>query len=374
MGRSFTQYWSSTVCRAAARDEGSPLIYLSGDAFARHEVSAGDRIYAITVRDGRVLLIARMEVGIVADTDQAQGLLESVDDASSSHLLAEECTALRFDRKVSKAVLKRLRFIAAQGGRPIDPSAGRGEIDVALLRGVRLLDDASAQRFDEMFVGETTYRPEFTEDEEDDDEALDGLALLEALAAWFDAEGVPYEVDDDGDLNLEVEVDDETFPVLILGNDPYVSYFVALPLRVPRRRYGVMMEALLRANFKSAAVYFDFDFDEGIVQCRSRTMNPGAILEGEDLGDLFEITVELSRRFLPAFKQVIDDEATPEEAVDAVLAQLAIDAAGGAENVRSHDEADSDGVLEMGAVDLARLFRTLQIETEGADEDEPDGD
>ena len=59
MGRSFTQYWSSTVCRAAARDEGSPLVYLSGDAFARHEVSAGDRIYAITVRDGRVLLARR---------------------------------------------------------------------------------------------------------------------------------------------------------------------------------------------------------------------------------------------------------------------------------------------------------------------------
>ena len=61
----FTHYWTNRTCEDSAREgwQGTPLDHTAGKGFRQRGVREGDRIYVVTVRQGKLFLIGRLTVG-----------------------------------------------------------------------------------------------------------------------------------------------------------------------------------------------------------------------------------------------------------------------------------------------------------------------
>lgn len=353
MPQAFTHYWTNATWKETAREAGEPLSHTAANVFIERGVEEGDRVYVVTIQKGVLHLLGRLEVGAVVDFDQAAEILEYAPWEATDHLLARECTAMRFDRAVSTEVATRLRFEGGKGPVPLKYKPS-GDLDEQTLRGVRRLTAEAADQLDALLAGEPLFQPEWPDLEESDDEegGDEEVDVLAPLVEYFDACEYAYEIDEDGDLVAFFEEEGLEYPVLgsAVGANLVVS--VELPLEVPEARRGAIAEAVVRANSESLVMSFLFDFDSGFVRCRMVVRNEDGSLESETAGVIFKVALHRAQIYTGYLQQVIDDERSPKEAVEEAEAEvdefLAID-----EDDDEDGDADGDEDVEPEVSDEA---------------------
>src|SRR4030095_1430058 len=108
MPAAFTHYWSESTLNLDP--EGQPFDHTAGNRFLRAGVTAGDKVYGITVRKGVPTLIGRMTVSSPPlSYEKACDLLPYEPWKAADHLIAAEGTAS------SKSLLRVIRLTCSSG-------------------------------------------------------------------------------------------------------------------------------------------------------------------------------------------------------------------------------------------------------------------
>ncbi len=124
--------------------------HVADNRFVDRGVQPGDFIYAVTVMDGELYLLARLEVGKICDFDEAASILGTEDLwEASDHVIASASTPKHFDRAVPFGVSERLEFVSGNTTKPLKFKSP-GQLDRQTLRGVRELDSGSAAELDRL--------------------------------------------------------------------------------------------------------------------------------------------------------------------------------------------------------------------------------
>jgi hypothetical protein len=160
MKRYFTHYWKNSTwnnqIEGFDRDSDHTLQHTAANMFRKREVSKGDSVYIITVKQGQLLLLCKLTVADVCGYEKAARLLKDENLWSAGdHIVAEYPAPIRrsFEVPVPFATTKQLRFESSQGSRAlhfVEP----GVLDQQTLRGVRELDYPSAQLLDRILAAE----------------------------------------------------------------------------------------------------------------------------------------------------------------------------------------------------------------------------
>jgi len=157
----YTLYWSSTVWRPDAT--GSPCYHTAGSGFNKRGITTGDRIYIVTVSQGRLYLIGAFTVaGPPISYDEACQRLPYNPWEAPDHLIAQPGseTSISYSRAIPLETARRLKFYSPEGEKALK-LISENAIDNQTLRGVRRLTAASARMLEAYF---TLTEEEFIED------------------------------------------------------------------------------------------------------------------------------------------------------------------------------------------------------------------
>lgn len=154
MARYFTQYWRNETWDLNRYDghQGSMLDHTAGNGFRALKVTAGDHVYIVTIRNGKLYLLCRGTVNRVTDQRGAATALKTSPDMlweATDHLLfrAEEAAREDYDREVSSKVVRSLTMLRADGPKSLSLKAD-GRLDQQALRGVCELTPQAAALLD----------------------------------------------------------------------------------------------------------------------------------------------------------------------------------------------------------------------------------
>lgn len=322
MRRAYTQLWPEALCEITAQLGGRPLRHTAGNAFIERGVEAGDRVYVVTVQKGVLVLLGRLDVERIVDERQAAGVLDYRPGNSPDHVLARTCTVLRFDRRVPRDVATSLHFDEADGAVPLRFKSV-GLVDEEDLLGVRRLTPESAAALETLLDGEQIFTFDLPEGDDDEEESDDEAAVgIGPLVEYFKSRGYTFDLVDDEALVSQFVVGDEAFDVLVHVVGPSIAITVTVPLKIADNRRHLLAEAVARANALSFAPPFIMQFDEGVVSCRSITLNDLGLLDSDTIGIVFELTLFRAMTYRPAFRAVAEGAKSPRDAVAEAEASL----------------------------------------------------
>ena len=107
MAAALTRYWRNDTWNQAAdySDAGDRLDHAAGNQFSSRGVERGDDIYVISVFEGNMYLLGRMQVDRICDQEEAERLMDRELWSASEHVIArDEGTPMDFERKVGEVV------------------------------------------------------------------------------------------------------------------------------------------------------------------------------------------------------------------------------------------------------------------------------
>lgn len=154
MPRYFTHYWQNDTVEKY-RASGRYIIEWAGsNVFLERGIDPGDVVYPVTVSDGTLYLLGRLEVERVCDVAEAEERLGYVPSwEASDYVIAADPPPAHFDLAVPLEVTRRLRFVSGQ--KPVPPRfASPGRLDQQTMRGVRELTPESADLLDRVLSSE----------------------------------------------------------------------------------------------------------------------------------------------------------------------------------------------------------------------------
>lgn len=150
MPRYFTHYWKNSTWENSRRMSAPEemLGHVADNQFVERGVEPGDFIYAVTVMDGELYLLARLELGKICDFDEAASILGTEDLwEASDHVIASASTPQHFDLAVPLGMSERLEFVSGNTTKLLK-FVSPGQLDRQTLRGVRELTSGSAAELD----------------------------------------------------------------------------------------------------------------------------------------------------------------------------------------------------------------------------------
>ena len=159
MARYFTAYWKNEYYDYCLKQglDGAPLDHTAGSRFNRSGVGSvaeeRNHVYVVTVREGLLYLVGKMEVkGPAVTQKEAAALLSYEPYDAPEHLMAKACTPMRFNWKkpVSISTTRALEFKVPGTNRTrrLKFRPGTTLLDPQTLRSVRQLTPQSAVRLD----------------------------------------------------------------------------------------------------------------------------------------------------------------------------------------------------------------------------------
>lgn len=166
----FTHYWKPET---NIQHQGEPLDSIASNQFRQRGVEVGDIVYCVTLMQGQLHLVGRMEVGEIID-----GPVKARKSAQSSDFVdrGNHCNArpgtgteIRFDRVVPMETAVRLRL---NGKPPKSDPARPGRLDTQTLRGIRRLDAASARILERVLEADSSPPPIIVAGGEKEDDAI----------------------------------------------------------------------------------------------------------------------------------------------------------------------------------------------------------
>ena len=103
MPRYFTQYWTAAQCAEDAPYAGHLLEFTAGKHFRERGITAGDIVYAVTVRRGRLFLIGRLTVREILGESEALRLLgaDNLVEGADEYIIAASATPMHFHHRGS---------------------------------------------------------------------------------------------------------------------------------------------------------------------------------------------------------------------------------------------------------------------------------
>ncbi len=133
----------------AAERQGKPLRHSASDAVEYSRLKPGDRLYIVGQEKGMMLLLGRMDVDRVTSNRQLVDELLGPDLYEAKyHVLADDCTAIRFDLVVPEGVV---RSITTERGAHIAfATVSEYRLKPSSLQPRMWLDEASAQALDRL--------------------------------------------------------------------------------------------------------------------------------------------------------------------------------------------------------------------------------
>ena len=151
-------------------------------------------------------------------------------------------------------------------------------------------------------------------------------ALTDIVKGYFEANEWEYEQnpDHDGMFIAGVETDSGDFEVLVVAEeaDKQLTCFCICPDEVPEDRRNDVAEYIIRVNNNLMMGVFDMDFDDGDVRVRSSINFADMQPTTDAVALLLHGAISSADVYYPGLQAVIDGEATPEDALDDVLADL----------------------------------------------------
>jgi len=147
MVRYFTHYWANDTVEDYRQQgtEGEPFGGLLSNEFVRMGLVAGDVLYPVTVRDGELYVLGRMEVADVQPYDGRE--LDEQGQQWRIAAYAKSSTPRRFDNLVPTEVAEQLECLS-DGRTTKLKFAAPGKLDRQTLRAPRQLTVASARLLD----------------------------------------------------------------------------------------------------------------------------------------------------------------------------------------------------------------------------------
>ena len=148
MARFFTHYWTNETLHDNRINEGQPLLHTAGNQFRSKKIKSGDVIYVVSVVEGFLYVIGKMEVDLLCDFYEACEVLETSEIYyARDHLIAKSGSesSQRFDRSFEPKELKRFEFINSEGLQTPPKFLSDGKLDRQTFRGTREITQTSAQ-------------------------------------------------------------------------------------------------------------------------------------------------------------------------------------------------------------------------------------
>lgn len=154
MGRNYTHYWANQTCEFYKQlgYTGESLDHIASNLFRKRGVRRGDNIYVITVTDGQLYLLGKLEASKICSVDEAAKDLNCKPEdlwEADDHIVASQATPIDFSLKVPLNITQSLRFIGDGTKKPLKFKSPT-KLDQQTLRGVRELDSISAAALDKL--------------------------------------------------------------------------------------------------------------------------------------------------------------------------------------------------------------------------------
>lgn len=155
--RHFTHYWTNDTWERERHWQqightGERLNHIASNQFVKRGVESGDVVYPVTVLDGSLYLLGRLEVDKVCDADEAARLLETTTMnlyEADDHIIAAQPTSKHFDLQVPTGLTEQLMFVGGRATQRLKFDLS-GHLNRQTLRGVRKLHPQSAADLDEL--------------------------------------------------------------------------------------------------------------------------------------------------------------------------------------------------------------------------------
>lgn len=163
MNRSFTYYWNEEEFvrneDAIAAGEKPSAEYTGGSGFVARGLESGDRLYLLNWYRGELWVLGRMDVGEVLDRQAAVARRSETYDAPE-HVFAVPTTGspIVLDATVHPDDVDELRFVAPDESLIAPKRNPSGAIEPQTFRGLRKIDDATAELFDDTLGFDATQR------------------------------------------------------------------------------------------------------------------------------------------------------------------------------------------------------------------------
>jgi hypothetical protein len=168
MAESFLVLWAQDHVRAVKQDAGKPLqalfggSHISAPGYTSHGVVPEDLVYVVAVRDGRMYLLARMQVRTILPIREYREKHRPLLGPDAPHHVADcdgclteallgEGTPFQFNRAIPVEILERLQFRNRKGeDRGVKVEDGRFKSATGIQGHVMRLAPDSARDFDDV--------------------------------------------------------------------------------------------------------------------------------------------------------------------------------------------------------------------------------
>ncbi len=153
-------------------------------------------------------------------------------------------------------------------------------------------------------------------------ESADDFDLLDLVEQLVRAQGWAYERGEGEEIHARVPGQWATYRVWFGWHADLGIFQIActLDLQVPESRHAALAGLLCGANPRLWLGHFELWPEERVVAFRHAVLfREGAGISPETVADLVDIVVHECDRFYPAFRLVLEDGRTPEEALTAAM-------------------------------------------------------
>lgn len=156
MPRYFTHYWQNDTVQRLHTSGHDLLEYAASNVFVDRGVGAGDVVYPVTVFDGTLYLVGRLEVERVCGTAEAEERLGYEPFwKARDYIITANPAPMRFELEVPLEVARGLRFVSGVTQSRAKFSSP-GHLDQQTMRGVRELNADSAAELDQLLSHATS--------------------------------------------------------------------------------------------------------------------------------------------------------------------------------------------------------------------------
>ncbi len=150
--------------------------------------------------------------------------------------------------------------------------------------------------------------------------------LTEMVKDYFEANDWTYECSptEEGLFLAEIGTENTEFDVVIHADDDInqITCFCIHQDTVPEEKLNAVAEYMIRVNFSNVLIAYDMDFDDGEVRMRA-SMNLADMKPTPDMLDtLIQSTISLADIYYPGLIAVMEEESSPEEALNECISKM----------------------------------------------------